>query len=227
MRFVQAVVIAVLMAARTAVGFTNEPAGLGALRFGMTSAEVQRIHPTLRDKGKEDFLALFELQGQNVFGLEPCTLDLRFVDDELYEIQAVCDAPARKVGTALEKRFGEPSQRRPEGTRWLGEHTFVGGIWLLWLLGYNLSVAGAIVMYDRLLSTGRFAERPAAPGGAAPLPPPVFGDAVVATAILDRLLHHATTLNIKGESYRLKEKRKAGLLGRQPDAKPGKVTEEA
>jgi DNA replication protein DnaC len=40
----------------------------------------------------------------------------------------------------------------------------------------------------------------------------IFGDHVLATAILDRLLHHATTLNIKGESYRLKEKRKAGLL---------------
>ena len=45
----------------------------------------------------------------------------------------------------------------------------------------------------------------------------VFNDHVLATAILDRLLHHATTLNIKGESYRLKEKRRAGLLGR---AKP-------
>ena len=42
----------------------------------------------------------------------------------------------------------------------------------------------------------------------------VFNDHVLATAILDRLLHHATTLNIKGESFRLKEKRKAGLLGR-------------
>ncbi len=40
----------------------------------------------------------------------------------------------------------------------------------------------------------------------------IFGDPVLATAILDRLLHHATTLNIKGESYRLKEKRKAGLI---------------
>ncbi|MBX8768030.1 ATP-binding protein, partial [Shigella sonnei] len=37
----------------------------------------------------------------------------------------------------------------------------------------------------------------------------MFGDHVLATAILDRLLHHSTTLNIKGESYRLKEKRKA------------------
>ncbi|MDX7295809.1 AAA family ATPase, partial [Escherichia coli] len=27
-------------------------------------------------------------------------------------------------------------------------------------------------------------------------------------------LHHSTTLNIKGESYRLKEKRKAGVLAK-------------
>lgn len=40
----------------------------------------------------------------------------------------------------------------------------------------------------------------------------VFGDPVIATAVLDRLLHHSTTLNIRGESYRLKERRKAGLL---------------
>lgn len=46
----------------------------------------------------------------------------------------------------------------------------------------------------------------------------VLGDRVMATAILDRLLHHATTINIKGESYRLKEKRKAGLLGKAPPA---------
>jgi DNA replication protein DnaC len=47
----------------------------------------------------------------------------------------------------------------------------------------------------------------------------IFNDQVLATAILDRLLHHATTLNIKGESYRLKEKRKAGLLGTAPPPK--------
>lgn len=46
----------------------------------------------------------------------------------------------------------------------------------------------------------------------------IFQDQVLATAILDRLLHHCTTLNIKGESYRLKEKRKAGLLGTPPKA---------
>jgi DNA replication protein DnaC len=44
----------------------------------------------------------------------------------------------------------------------------------------------------------------------------LFNDQVLATAILDRLLHHCTTINIKGESYRLKEKRKAGLLGSIP-----------
>jgi DNA replication protein DnaC len=40
----------------------------------------------------------------------------------------------------------------------------------------------------------------------------VFGDRVIATAILDRILHHAITLNIRGQSYRLKDKLKAGLL---------------
>ena len=53
----------------------------------------------------------------------------------------------------------------------------------------------------------------------------IFGDQVLATAILDRLLHHATTLNIKGENYRLKEKRKAGLLGRAPVMKPEELSE--
>jgi len=41
----------------------------------------------------------------------------------------------------------------------------------------------------------------------------IFSDTVLASAILDRLLHHSTTINIKGESFRLKEKRKAGMLG--------------
>ena len=40
----------------------------------------------------------------------------------------------------------------------------------------------------------------------------VFGDRIIATAILDRLLHHAVTLNIRGNSYRLKDKLKAGLI---------------
>jgi DNA replication protein DnaC len=40
----------------------------------------------------------------------------------------------------------------------------------------------------------------------------VFGDPVIATAVLDRLLHHSITVNIRGESYRLREKLKAGLL---------------
>lgn len=40
----------------------------------------------------------------------------------------------------------------------------------------------------------------------------VFGDRVLATAILDRVLHHAITINIRGHSYRLKEKLKAGLV---------------
>jgi len=40
----------------------------------------------------------------------------------------------------------------------------------------------------------------------------VFGDRIIATAILDRVLHHAITINIRGNSYRLKDKLKAGLV---------------
>jgi DNA replication protein DnaC len=52
----------------------------------------------------------------------------------------------------------------------------------------------------------------------------IFNDQVLATAILDRLLHHSTTINIKGESYRLKEKRRAGMLS--PQAPREEVREE-
>ena len=40
---------------------------------------------------------------------------------------------------------------------------------------------------------------------------PSYEDSV-ATAILDRLLHHSHVVTIRGDSYRLKEKIKAGLL---------------
>lgn len=33
----------------------------------------------------------------------------------------------------------------------------------------------------------------------------IFGDAVVAAAILDRLMHNAVVFNIKGPSWRLRE----------------------
>ncbi len=33
----------------------------------------------------------------------------------------------------------------------------------------------------------------------------VFGDPVVATALLDRLLHHAVVVQIEGSSYRLRQ----------------------
>jgi DNA replication protein DnaC len=46
----------------------------------------------------------------------------------------------------------------------------------------------------------------------------VFGDRIIATAILDRLLHHAITISIRGNSYRLKDKLKAGLV--KPDEAP-------
>lgn len=46
----------------------------------------------------------------------------------------------------------------------------------------------------------------------------IFGETTIAAALLDRLLHHSTTLNIRGDSYRLKDRKKAGLLMSTPPA---------
>ena len=35
----------------------------------------------------------------------------------------------------------------------------------------------------------------------------IFGSPMLANAVLDRLLHHASVISIKGQSYRLKDKR--------------------
>jgi len=45
----------------------------------------------------------------------------------------------------------------------------------------------------------------------------IFSDSILAAAILDRLLHVSTTLNIRGQSYRLREKQKAGLFQPIPE----------
>lgn len=41
----------------------------------------------------------------------------------------------------------------------------------------------------------------------------VFGDEMIAAAVLDRVLHHSHVLVIQGDSYRLRQKKRAGLLG--------------
>jgi DNA replication protein DnaC len=46
------------------------------------------------------------------------------------------------------------------------------------------------------------------------------GDAVLTAAMLDRILHHAAVVQISGESYRLKDKRRAGIM-----ARPAKMKE--
>ena len=50
----------------------------------------------------------------------------------------------------------------------------------------------------------------------------IFGDPVVATALLDRLLHHAAVIQIEGSSYRLREH--ADLLPETGRFKPNAAT---
>ena len=47
----------------------------------------------------------------------------------------------------------------------------------------------------------------------------LFGDSIVATAILDRLLRYSHVITIRGDSYRLREKRRSGLMPQQSTEK--------
>ena len=46
------------------------------------------------------------------------------------------------------------------------------------------------------------------------------GNSALTAAMLDRLLHHAHVVQIKGDSYRLKDKKKAGVLTPASSAVP-------
>lgn len=47
----------------------------------------------------------------------------------------------------------------------------------------------------------------------------LLGDPILATAVLDRLLHHSHVINIRGQSYRLREKLKTGVYGAPSESK--------
>ena len=53
------------------------------------------------------------------------------------------------------------------------------------------------------------------------------GDAVLTAAMLDRILHHAAVVQIAGESYRLKDKRRAGIMARPQARERVKADENA
>ena len=45
---------------------------------------------------------------------------------------------------------------------------------------------------------------------------------MLTAAMLDRILHHATVIRIAGESYRLRDKRRAGIMARPVKTKDSK-----
>src|SRR6266568_1370347 len=50
----------------------------------------------------------------------------------------------------------------------------------------------------------------------------LLGDEILATALLDRLLHHAEVIPINGQSYRMKDRREHGASGGQ-QGKEGQI----
>lgn len=70
---------------------------------------------------------------------------------------------------------------------------------------------------------GRQIDRTHLMGGAS-APAPASADAPLTqlrlTAILDRLLHHCQVVTLRGDSYRLRDKRRSGLLQKPASANP-------
>lgn len=64
----------------------------------------------------------------------------------------------------------------------------------------NLAVAGALVLYDRMLQHGRFAERPVGSGGATPAPPPSGHGAPVFRRHIPRWAQGATPPMVPGDT---------------------------
>ena len=48
----------------------------------------------------------------------------------------------------------------------------------------------------------------------------ILGDAMVAAALIDRLVHHATMIGLKGKSYRLRERGQGVVPAAQIPAAP-------
>lgn len=51
----------------------------------------------------------------------------------------------------------------------------------------------------------------------------VLGDNVIASAVLDRILHHSITVNVKGESHRLQARKRARIPYPPPAKEVGKT----
>lgn len=164
-----------LIWARTVTAFSNEPDGFGPLRFGGPPSEAQRAFPNLKDKGAEQFLAFYEIENQTVFGLKPCNLELSFVDGQLYRIQFTCRSSPAKVAATLEKRFGEPTQRKPDATLWLGEQRTIGLNPASGVFAFTDRVRGQVANQKLMRyiaeSQARATVNPAAPTPAAGVPP--------------------------------------------------------
>jgi len=110
----------------------HEPDGFGEAKFGMPVAEVGHVYQTLRPakimegatgKGPR-MLMIYDLDDQPVGPLAHCHLELRFFNDELYEIEFRCPERA-KVGQYMQKTYGLPTKVTATTALWTGKHSSV------------------------------------------------------------------------------------------------------
>ena len=78
---------------------------------------------------------------------------------------------------------------------------------------FDVGISTVIRWVQRFRTTGSFLAKPMGGDHRSRLTDQAFADdAVLTAAMLDRVLHHATVVQITGGSYRLKDKRRAGIM---------------
>jgi hypothetical protein len=111
-----------LVSSTGALAFPNEPRGVGDVRLGMTSAEVQKALPALKPATggiPPAHLTFFEAEGVRYLD-RTCKGRFGFLEDKLYEIGLDC-GHEDAVFEALKTAYGKPTLTESYGVIWYGE----------------------------------------------------------------------------------------------------------
>lgn len=123
-------VAAALLSPSAGHSASEVPRGFGAATFGTSVATLKELFPKARLVGKTESgeaygIAAYELEGQSVIGLEPCTVQFSFGFGNLYQVSFDCGRD-EKVVRALKEHFGDPNMDRGElGVFWYGDPTVI------------------------------------------------------------------------------------------------------
>ena len=127
----------VMVLASASLAITNEPTGLGAVKFGMTVEEAKKQQPKMEELGATEnlgaapiggpYITRYVVRKQQIKGLEkPVDVELRFWKGRfwLYTVY-FGENDTGKVMELLRKEYGPPTTEHEKFPRWAGEKSAV------------------------------------------------------------------------------------------------------